>query len=108
MLAEKQIFWLDIAMDDVVRVAVLYTTQELPHDFHHLNLWEPIWLCLQVLEDGAIYVLKHKIQLSLAPKNLDEVDNVLMLELFQDAHFSKCCLAHQLILVTFLEFFDGN
>ena len=70
---------------DVVRVAVLDRAEELPQALLHLERVHPVRVALEVLEDGALDKLEDEVQLALAPEDLDQVDDVVVLELLRRA-----------------------
>lgn len=42
------------------------------------TLGQPSVSSLELVEDGVVHVLEHQVQTSLAPEELDEVDEILM------------------------------
>ena len=89
-------------------MAVLDAFEQLPHNLHDLDLGQAVRLGLQVLQDGVVDIFENQIQLPLAPEHFYEVDDVVVLELLQDAHLAQGRLAHQLVLIALLELLDGN
>lgn len=53
---------------------------------------------LELLQDGPIQLLKHEVNLPTLPEDLNQVDNMVMLQLLQDAYLPQGRFPH-LVLV---------
>jgi hypothetical protein len=66
----------------IMRVQIVNRAQDLPnplaHDAMDGVIGQAFGELFQLVQDGVIHVLKHEVQLALAPEHLDQVDNVLM------------------------------
>lgn len=80
---DEEVLGLDVTVDDIVGVAVVNRAQQLPQALFRLDWVHAVWIALQVLQNGALHILKDEVQLRLAAEDLDEVDNVVVLELLR-------------------------
>ena len=87
---QEQVLGLDVAVDDVVGVAIVNRAQQLPQALFRLDRVHAVRVALEVLEDGALDKLKHEVQLALASEDLDQVDDVVVLELLR-RRGKACC-----------------
>lgn len=86
---------LDVAVYDVVGVAEIDGTHQLPQHLLHVHRWQPVLVLLQVLQHRAVHKLKHQVQLALAggAEHLDQVHNVLVLQRLRSASAACKCAA---------------
>ena len=79
VLGHQQVLRLDVAVDDVVGVDELKRLEQLVEALLDVQLLHPVRVGLQVLQNGALHVLEHQVQLAVVPEHLDQRDDVVVL-----------------------------
>ena len=95
-------------MNNIVCVAIINRAQQLPEALLRLDRVHAVRVALQVLQDRPLDVLEDEMQLGLAPEDLDQIHDVVVLQLLEDAHLAQRGLAHLLVLVGLLELLDRD
>jgi hypothetical protein len=87
-------------------VQVVDRASELPHDTLYIARVHAVRASLQLFEQRPIDVLENEVQLALPPEELVQRNDVLVVELLQNAHLAQRSLSDLLIFVALLELFD--
>ena len=88
---QKHVLRFEIPMHDVVAVHKVTRLEHLPDDFlrfERLNT-RIVVSPLELVEDGAIQLLKDEKNPIIFPKNLQKVHDMIVLELLQNAYLSQ-------------------
>ena len=99
---------LNVSVNNIVRVAIINRAQQLPEALLRLDRVHAVRVALQVLQDRPLDVLEDEMQLGLAAEDLDQIHDVVVLQLLEDAHLAQRGLAHLLVLVGLLELLDRD
>ena len=99
---------LNVSVNNIVCVAIINRAQQLPEALLRLDRVHAVRVALQVLQDRPLDVLEDEMQLGLAAEDLDQIHDVVVLQLLEDAHLAQRGLAHLLVLVGLLELLDRD
>lgn len=83
-------------MHDIVRVNKGSSFENLPYYFLGLNEFNSasvLAIAFKFLKDCPIELLEHQKDTPVISENFNKVDDVIMLQLFQDSYFLKRCFS---------------
>lgn len=105
---EQDVFWFDIAMDDVLGVEVLEALDDLVDDAADELSLEAVFVFLDEVEQVAIEVFEDKVDLSLFLEGLFDANHVISFQHLQHLYLTLDGLAGELVLIAFFEFLDRH
>lgn len=94
-------------MNVPIFVQELQTFQQLKRiRFYHWKS-QTRWVFFYLLQNSLGDVFEDDVEFIFPPKGLFELDNILMLGVFQSFYFPQGNFSNDWILIAFFEFFDG-
>jgi hypothetical protein len=88
----------------------LASLNDLPDNFFGLEGLYPhaVAAALELLQDRPVQLLKHEVYLPTLPEDLYQVDDVVVLQLLQDADLPQGRFPHIFVIVALLKLLDGH
>ena len=107
-VTKYKILRLDVPMDHIVPVAEFDRLEHLVHVVADLLVVQAVGVLFKNLEQVLLHVLEDHVKTIALLEALNQSDDVLLLEVAQHFHFAQGGLAHDVVVIRFLELFQGN
>ena len=108
LVADEQVFWLDIAVNDAHGVQIGQSLDQLEDYGLDLLVLQSISRFLKHFQEVVSHVLKNEINHSPFAEGLLELDDVRVLQHLQYFHFPHCCFSHNFVIVSLFELLHRN